>query len=67
VIAYSDAQLFVISTAAKDLPPEKRSLYLQRVNAFLETKRGGLFTDQDVDVAIKTALAGLVHHHYPAT
>jgi hypothetical protein len=62
VISLSDAQLFIVTTAAKDLPPEKRSLYLERVNAFLEQQRGGLFKDQDVDVAIRIALSGLVHH-----
>jgi hypothetical protein len=37
----------------------------ERVNAFLEQQRGGLFNDQNVDDAIKIALAGLVYQRRP--
>jgi hypothetical protein len=66
MVPFSDAQIFAIRTAAKGLPPEKRSLYLQRVNAFVEQRHGNRFTDSDVDTAVKIALSGLVQRTDPA-
>jgi hypothetical protein len=62
MISLTDSQLFYIQEAAKNLPPENRSLFLERLAAHLEKRRGGLFIDNDVAVAAKIAVAGLVHH-----
>jgi hypothetical protein len=59
MLALTDDQLRVVMTAAADLPPDKRDVFLQRVAARL-----GLhprFTAADLDKAIRVALQGLTH------
>jgi hypothetical protein len=53
MISLSDRQLGIVMEAAKALPPEKRSIYLERVAAMLRLRRHGKrFADDDVaDVA----------------
>jgi hypothetical protein len=59
MIALNDAQLKILMTAAADVPPEKRSTFLERVGAMLKLR--GMFSDSDVDEISKLALCGLVH------
>jgi hypothetical protein len=61
MIGFTDMQLFAIQKSAESLPVEKRSVYLERVIGFLESRRGGLFDDNDVQVAVAVALKGLIH------
>jgi hypothetical protein len=37
-LALSDSQLNTVMTDAADLPPEKRSLYLERIGAMLNAR-----------------------------
>ena len=46
--------------AAGPLEPTKRSLLLERIAARLDLN-GLAFTDADVDAAIRSGLAGLIH------
>jgi len=59
-VSLSDHQLSLVMTAARALPPEKRSDYLQRVAAHLQI-RCGRYSDADVGFATQQALRGLVH------
>jgi hypothetical protein len=51
-------QLAVVMTAARNLPIEKRSVFLERVAARLQLR--GSFTDLDFDDAVRLALRGLI-------
>jgi len=55
-----DPQLQLVMTAARGLPPEKCSTFLERVAARLEL-RGDRFTTADLHSAIERALQGLIH------
>ena len=55
MISLTDAQLDIVMNAARDLPPEKRNVFLERVIAVLQ--RRGRFNDADV---------GSVHSRQPA-
>jgi len=57
-LALSDSQLNTVMMAAADLPPEKRSLYLERIGAMMNAR--GRFNDTDVAEVAKLALTGLV-------
>jgi hypothetical protein len=60
VIALSDRQLAIVMEAAKPLPPEKRSIYLERVDAMLRLRRRGKhFDDGDVIDVAAIARVGL--------
>jgi hypothetical protein len=48
-------------TAAADMPPEKRSMFLERVGAMLAMRGRGHFNDADVVDVVALASAGLVH------
>jgi hypothetical protein len=61
VISLSDQQLDTIVTLARQLGPEKRDAYLQRIAADLAVRHGFRFTDADVSAAAQAALQGLVH------
>jgi hypothetical protein len=58
MLALSDGQLAVVMTAARGLPVEKRSVFLERVAARLQLL--GSFTDRDFDNAVRLALRGLI-------
>ncbi len=58
MISLSDAQLRIVMAAAEPLPVEKRSLLLMRVANYLRLR--GRHDDVDVDIAVRTALKGLV-------
>jgi uncharacterized membrane protein len=61
-LGFTDAQLQRITAAAEPLPPEKRSVFLQRLMAHLEAR--GVYRrarDDDVEAAVHTALRGLQH------
>jgi hypothetical protein len=57
MLSLSDAQLRTVMTAAGDLSPEKRSIFLERVAARLNLR--GRFNDKDLDDAVRLALRGL--------
>lgn len=59
MISLSDSQLDIITNAARELPPEKRSVYLERIVAVLQ-RRGRMFDDADVGAIAQAALTGLV-------
>jgi hypothetical protein len=60
-LALTDGQLGAVMTAARSLPVEKRSLYLDRIAAGLTLLRGGRsINDADVSAAVSAALAGLI-------
>lgn len=59
MIVLTDAQLAVIVDAAKDLPLEKRDLFLQRIGSMLEI-RGRRITREDVKRVCKLAAVGLI-------
>ena len=58
-LGLSDSQLATLMTSAGDIPQEKRSLFLQRVNAML-TLKGRRFTDRDLIEVLTLAQVGLV-------
>jgi hypothetical protein len=62
MISLSDRQLDIVSQAARALPVEKRSDYLQRIAGDLAVRHGHRFTDADVSEAAQAALASLVQH-----
>jgi hypothetical protein len=59
MLALSDAQLQTLMTFAADIPPEKRSLFLERVGAMLVLRGRGHFNDADVQDVASLALCGL--------
>jgi len=60
-LALSDSQLRFITACCEPLPREKRSLFLQRMTAFLEVRdRLRHPTDDDLEAACRAALLGLV-------
>jgi hypothetical protein len=59
MLALTDEQLKVVMIAASGLPPEKRSVFLERVAARLQLR--GSFTADDLAKAIRAALQGLTH------
>ena len=60
MLALSDVQLVIVMDAAADLPPEKRSVFLERLVARLQ-QRGSRFTHCDLVDAIARAPRGLIH------
>ena len=61
MLALDNDQLAIIMMAESSLPPEKRSVFLERIAARLQL-RGRRFTDADLDNAIRIALQGLIHN-----
>ena len=59
MFALTDKQLRLVMVAATPLPPEKRSIFLERVAARLRL-HGPRFTDADLGAAIQAALTGLI-------
>jgi hypothetical protein len=61
-LALSDDQLRFVTACCQPLPPEKRSVFLERLVAFLEVRdRLHRPSDDDLAAAARSALAGLVH------
>jgi hypothetical protein len=60
MLALSDSQLRTLMTFAADIPPDKRSTFLERVGAMLAVRGRGHFNDDDVAEVAKLALTGLV-------
>ena len=60
MISLSDNQLSIVTDAARQLPIEKRDVYLQRIAAML-VLRGRRFNDADVADVAQLAMAGLIH------
>ena len=63
MIALTDHQLALVMTAASGLPPDKRSVLLERVAARLTLQ--GRFNDAGVEAAVRAALQGLVQNQHP--
>ena len=67
MIGLSDRQLSIVMEAAKPLPPDKRGIFLQRVDAMLRYRRKGIgFGDDDVADVAGLARCGLVHQQTDA-
>lgn len=67
MIGLTDRQLGLLMEAAKPLPPEKRGIFLQRVEAMLRYRRhGSAFDDDDVADVAGLARCGLVHQQTDA-
>jgi len=60
MISLSDSQMQAVMTAAADLAPEKRSVFLERLAAMLNMK-GRRFTDADLIAMAELARTGLAH------
>jgi hypothetical protein len=54
-------QLHLVMTAAAPIPPEKRSIFLERVAGHLWRIGYQRVRDDDVGRAVKSALRGLLH------
>jgi hypothetical protein len=59
MLALSDSQLETLMTFAADIPPDKRSTFLERIAAMLTLRGRGHFNDDDVAEVAQLALAGL--------
>ena len=60
-LALTDAQMKIITDAARQVPVEKRDLYLRRIAAMLELRCGrGGYLDTDVLDVSELALCGLI-------
>jgi hypothetical protein len=59
-LSLSDDQLQQIMIASSPLPPEKRTVLLERIAAKLDL-HGPAFTDSDVGRAIASTMVGLIH------
>ena len=67
MIGLSDRQLSIVMEAAKPLSPEKRGIFLQRVEAMLRYRRRGKgFNDDDVADVAGLARCGLVQQQTDA-
>ena len=67
MISLSDRQLAIVMEAAKPLPPDKRGIFLQRVDAMLRYRRHGSgFNDDDVADVAGLARCGLVRQQIDA-
>jgi hypothetical protein len=55
----SDAQLQTLMTIARDIPPEKRAMFLERICAMLAIRGRGHFDDGDVAEVARLASTGL--------
>lgn len=67
MIGLTDRQLNILMTAAAPLPPEKRGIFLQRVDAMLRYRRRGKgFNDDDVADVAGLARCGLVQQQTDA-
>ena len=64
MLSLNNAQLATVMAAAADVPPEKRSLYLERIGAMVNM-RGRRFTDDDLAEIAKLACTGLVRQPAP--
>ena len=65
MIPFTDAQLDIVLRGARDLAPEKRSVYLERIGALL-AQRAGKFADADVVTAMEISLRSLMQHESAA-
>jgi len=61
MLSLTDPQLKIVADAARAVPQEKRSIYLERIAAMLIVRGRGHFNDADVADVTQLALCGLVH------
>jgi hypothetical protein len=59
-LALSDNQRHMVMQAATPLPPEKRDVFLWRVSGYFDVHALRRPTDEQVGIAIRLALQGLV-------
>ena len=58
MVSLTDSQLKTVMTTANAVPVERRGIFLERVGAMLKMRYR--FTDHDVAVVAKLAMAGLI-------
>jgi hypothetical protein len=61
MIALSDAQLKLVTEAARPIPVDKRGAFLQRIAGHLQQLGYRRVQDVDVERAISAASRGLLH------
>jgi hypothetical protein len=67
MIGLTDRQLAIVMQAAQPLSPEKRGLFLQRVDAMLRYRqRGSVIEDEDCSDVCGLARCGLMHQRTDA-
>jgi hypothetical protein len=59
VISLSDSQLDIVMNASRDLPPDKRAVFLQRIGGILRRYDNRYIPDDAVVEAAARALRGL--------
>ena len=64
-LALTEAQLQTLMAVATDIPPEKRSLFLERFSAMLALRGRGRFNNRDVAEVAKLASTGLASPSLP--
>jgi hypothetical protein len=64
MISLSDHQLGTVMAAARTIAPERRDVFLQRVEAMLKLRRR--FDDRDVAEVCALAVCGLTHERESA-
>jgi hypothetical protein len=57
MVSLTDSQLAIVTDAARIVPVERRSVFLERTAAMLRMR--GNFTDGDIADVVKLALTGL--------
>ena len=62
MLGLTDQQLEIIMAAARGVPLERRSVFLERVGAMLKMR--GRFTDADVFAVTRLATFGLTPHRH---
>ena len=58
MVSLTDSQLKTVMTTANAVPVERRGIFLERVGAMLKMRYR--FTDHDVAIVAKLAMAGLI-------
>ena len=61
MLGLTDNQLDTVMDAARAVPVEQRSVFLERTEAMLRLRRP--FTDDDVIDVVRLATAGLIQQH----
>jgi hypothetical protein len=60
MFALKGRQLAIVMAAADKLPDEKRATFLDRIKGRLQLY--GFYSDDDLDIAVRQALVGLVQN-----
>jgi hypothetical protein len=60
MFSLSDSQLVAVMDAAADLPPDKRSTFLERIAARIRLRDRPIVLDDEFQKVVRSALTGLV-------